>query len=128
MLNILKEYVKLLVESSFDDDYEAQEALRKQRWDEEAARPEIKTLLDAIMNAKDPKELAKAKRAAVKADDAGIVKITGVWMNAYQKRKKELDDMKYDMRGSTPQDAADARMDRLLRIRDSSGKATPRKF
>lgn len=125
----LKEYVKLVLEGLDDDDFEGQEEKRRQRWAAEAARPEVKEILDMINAAQDPKQLAKAKRAAIKADDAGIIQITGVWMAALNAKKKELDNIKADERSlNNPNAAADHRMDTLLRTRDSSGRATPRKF
>lgn len=123
---------RLIGESMGDeDDYEAQMAAMAKRWEEEENRPEVKPFLDAIRNAQDPKELARAKRALVKADDAGNPTImAGVWTKIYNEKKKELDGMRDEFkRNADPSKAnADARMDRLLRIQTSSGKATPRKF
>lgn len=126
-------FTESVIRESFgeDDTYEAEMAAMAKRWEDEENRPEVKPYLDAIRNAQDPKELAKAKRALLKADDAGNPTImTGVWMKIYNKRKQELGDIKADNHalGNQAQGSADARMDRLLRMRDSSGKATPRKF
>lgn len=96
-----------------------------------AEEPEFKPFIDAIKNATDPKELAKAKRMLVKADDAGNPEIpAGFWMHFYKQKNEQLKDMRADMKSTSNQSQtnADARMDRLLRMRDSSGKATPRKF
>lgn len=130
-MKITVKKLKSIIRESFDDDFEARNAAMAKRWADEEARPEVQPYLDALRNAQDPKELAKAKRALLKADDKGIVSIiTGVWMAIYNKRKQELSDMSSDQRAlsNQAQGTADARMDRLLRIRDSSGKATPRKF
>jgi hypothetical protein len=123
--------LRQLIKESWDDDFEAEQAAMKKRWEDEENRPEVKPFLDALRNAQDPKELARAKRAILKADDAGNPTImTGVWMKIYDEKKKELDNMRDEFKSNADpaKAAADARMDRLLRIRTSSGKATPRKF
>lgn len=96
-----------------------------------AEEPEFKPFIDAIVNATNPKELAKAKRELVKADDANNPEIpAGMWMYFYKIKHEQLKDVHDDEKrlGNQTQGNADARMDRLLRTRDSSGKATPRKF
>lgn len=101
------------------------------RWTRLAEEPEYKPFIDAIKGAADPKELARAKKAILKASDAGQTDISaGLWMHFYDKRKTELRDMQSQSKAMADpsKSAADARMDRMLRTRDSSGKATPRKF
>ena len=108
------------------DDWDNVETPEQQqdRWTKIAEQPENKPFIDAIKNAGDLKELARAKRSLQKADDNGEIHIpAGVWMKYYDERKDELNAM-----NEKPMSAADSRMDRLLRMRDSSGKATPRKF
>lgn len=100
-------------------------------WQKMALEPEYSRYIDPIKNAGDPKELARAKKAVLKAIDAGETDMKdGMWLSFYERRRKELRDMRSDERslGDQAKANADARMDRLLRIRDSSGKATPRKF
>jgi hypothetical protein len=97
---------------------------QQDRWTKIAEQPENKPFIDAIKNAVDLKELARAKRSLQKADDNGEINMpAGVWMKCYDERKDELKAM-----NEKPMSSADSRMDRLLRTRDSSGKATPRKF
>ena len=108
------------------DDWDNVETPEQQqdRWTKIAEQPENKPFIDAIKNAGDLKELARAKRSLQKADDNGEINMpAGVWMKYYDERKDELKAM-----NEKPMSSADSRMDRLLRTRDSSGKATPRKF
>ena len=73
--------------------------------------------------AADSKALAKAKREFNKASDAGTTLVPdGVFFHFYELRKAELAAMI-----TAPRSAADARADRVLRIRDSSGCARGRK-
>lgn len=126
----LRQYVRHVIRESLDD-YDEEIRRHNERWEAFKNDPENKVHLDKLMNAADLKELARAKREVLKLDDAGKLKMpVGVWMSVYDKRKEELKDMRDDeKRLSDPTKAsADARMDRLLRIRTSSGKATPRKF
>lgn len=102
-----------------------------ERWAKMAEEPEYKPFIDAIKGAADPKELARAKRAILKAQDEGQTDISdGMWGFFYKKRQTELRDMQSQSKSMADpsKSAADARMDRMLRTRDSSGKATPRKF
>lgn len=100
-------------------------------WQKMALEPEYKRYIDLIKDAADPKELARAKKAILKAIDGGETDMKdGMWLSFYERRKKELKDMGSESRGLADQAkaSADARMDRMLRTRDSSGKATPRRF
>lgn len=75
----------------------------------------------AVLSAGDPKELAAAKRKYVKDDDAGLpVPSAGAFFFWHDRRKEELAAM-----GPA---AARGRADAILRQRDSSGRAIPRKF
>lgn len=79
----------------------------------------------AVMNAADPKELAAAKKKFVKDDDNYVqgVPSAGAFFYFYEIRKKELANM------NTPSsDLRAHRIDTILNIRDSTGKATRRKF
>ena len=97
---------------------------RASRWAAIMEQPDNKPFIDAIKAAKDPKELARAKRALVKADDAGTISMRpGMWMSVYDERKQELADMNHK-----PMSPDEFRKDCILRTRDSSGKATARKW
>ena len=88
-------------------------------------------LIAAVIAARDPKELSAAKRQYNKASDSGApVPSPGAFFYWYDQRKEELKNIKFDeKRLSDPSKAAaEHRMDTLLRTRDSSGRATPRKF
>lgn len=129
MTNLLKEFVQLCVETKWWQD----PALRDQdspnymanevRWEKMAEDPEYKALIDAVKNAADPKELSKAKRAAMKLMDGGQSDLPdGVLSYFVDKKKEELSKMSY-----TPRSSADARTDAILRTRDSSGRAKARR-
>jgi len=76
----------------------------------------------AVLSAGDPKELAAAKRRYVKDDDAGgPTPSAGAFFHFYDRRKAELAAL-----GSGP--ATRGRTDAILRTRDSSGRASPRKW
>lgn len=94
----------------------------EERWEKMAEEPEFKQYVDALMKSADPKELARAKKESINADDEGLLP-TGLWMFFYEKRKSELKNMNYQA-----PDASASRADRILRIRDSSGKGRARKF
>lgn len=88
-----------------------------------AEDPEYKGYIDAIQAAADPKELAKAKKTIIAAIDSGQTDLPdGVWAFFFEKRRDEL-----KLMNTTPRSAEDARADRILRTRDSSGKAKSRK-
>ena len=77
--------------------------------------------------AKDLKELSRLRKEAGKRADAGEPKWKWGPIVKYSKEKREQLKEKLGIMGKQST-AAESRMDRLLRIRDSSGKATARKF
>jgi len=79
----------------------------------------------AVMNAADPKQLAAAKKKFMKDDDNYVqgVPSPGAFFHFYEIRKKELANM------NTPSsDPRAHRIDTILNMRDSTGKATRRKW
>lgn len=83
----------------------------------------------AVRVAPDLKALAKAKREYNKASDAttsreeeAALPSAGVFHNFYDARKAELTAM-----NAQPRSAEEARTDRILRTRDSSGRARARR-
>lgn len=114
----LKCVIKESINESNDDDIDV-----VARWNQRAELPEFKPWIDAIKNAVDLKALAAAKRAIEKAEDAGTLNISaGMWTYFYDVRKVELKNMTYDK-----PDVKTSRADRILRTRDSSGRAKSRK-
>lgn len=90
--------------------------------DERYAGLEGDPYIAAVLAAGDPKELAAAKRRYVKDDDAGKpTPSAGAFFHFHDRRKEELAAL-----GGGP--ATRGRVDALLRTRDSSGRATPRKW
>lgn len=100
----------------------------EERWQALAAGsgdPTVDAAVASIAKAPDPKALGQAKRRVTKMMDAGELPMSvsdGFVSWLYDRRKAELQAMNY-----APQSAADARADRILRIRDSSGRARARK-
>ena len=89
---------------------------------EKYAGLEADPYIAAALAAGDPKELAAAKRRYVKDDDAGRpTPSAGAFFHFHDRRKAELHAL-----GSGP--AVRGQADALLRTRDSSGRATPRKW
>lgn len=79
--------------------------------------------ITAAREAADPKALAKAKRAYNKASDSGETTLSaGIFLHFYDARKAELATMV--VRQPT---AAEARVDRILRTRNSDGRARARR-
>lgn len=118
-------------DTEFDRLMEEQRIAYESRKKAQLEDPTNKPFIDAIASARDSKELARAKRALQKADDAGDINIQpGFWMPLYDAQKAKFASMREDSKrlANQAQGNKDARMDRLLRIRDSSGKATARKF
>jgi len=79
----------------------------------------------AVMNAADPKQLAAAKKKFLKDSDSGVSGLPsdGAFFHFYETRKKELASM------NTPRaDMRAHRIDTILNMRDSTGKATRRKW
>lgn len=88
-----------------------------------AASPAHAALIAAARDAEDPKALAKAKRAFLKASDAGETTLPdGVFFHFYEIRKAQLAAM-----SAQPRSAEEARADQILRVRDSSGRARARR-
>lgn len=86
--------------------------------------PAYKPYIDAIIGAGDPRELAAAKKRVHADSDAGLTDIPdGMWLHFYERRRAELRNMAPAVRS-----ASAARADRILRTRDSSGRAKARKW
>lgn len=100
----------------------------EERWQALAAGsgdPKVDDAVALIAQAPDPKALGQAKRRVTKMMDTGELPATvtdGFVSWLYDRRRSELQRMDY-----RPQSAADARADRILRVRDSSGRARARK-
>lgn len=85
----------------------------------------IDRVVAAFRSAATPRDLATVKRRVIKkmdADEMPAAITDGFVSWLYDQRRAELQQMNYQ-----PRSSADARIDRILRTRDSTGKATARK-
>lgn len=81
--------------------------------------------IKAVIDAKDPTELSKAKRKYDKDDKAGLdVPMAGPFFYWYDLRKGELSAIQST---ASARSSGEQRADRILRMRDSAGKAIRRK-
>lgn len=127
--SLLKEYIALATETKWwrdptlvDPDHENYVG-REAKYARFAEDPEYKPLIDMITTAKDPKELARAKKTIITATDSGQSDLPdGIWTYFYDLAKDRL-----KASNAKPRSTADARADRMLRVRDSSGRAKTRK-
>jgi hypothetical protein len=100
----------------------------EERWQALAAGSgdeRVDAAVRSILQAPDPRALGRAKREVTKQMDAGELPATvtdGFVAWLHDRRKQELSRMDY-----RPQSSADARADRILRVRDSTGRAKARK-
>lgn len=94
------------------------------KWEKMSQEPDYRPYVDLIDGADDPRQLAKAKRAITAAMDAGETDMSdGMLAYLCSLRRLELQSMETPK----PRSSAHARTDRILRTRDSTGKATARK-